>query len=185
MTNNNGEGQTRTKVAILTQDATAEKYRKWVAIAWAGSAVALVLAVTWVVILLTTRYSASTDAVATLTESNAKILEQNNRLQLQLEELEEDRALQTESQACYNLYTANVTEASAAFQSAALGDMLPTVLVLVVQDSPEYTGERREMQEGIDAILNVSELNERYKNAIEARSEWVNEGRPLPCPIDQ
>jgi hypothetical protein len=176
----NGNGDTvakRTKVAVFTQEEPENKYKKWTAIVWAASGVAITVTVIWIVILLTLRYSDSAEAVDRLTQQNSELL-------TELNDLREERDVENEGDACYDNFTNRITETSAAFQSAALGVMVPDVLTLSIQDTPEFDGEPTTLEHAIQSIEDVAAFNTAYTEAVNARSDWVTSGRPLPCPVE-
>jgi hypothetical protein len=85
--------------------------------------------------------------------------------------LSEDDATQKKQSACYDRYTAGVTDGSAGVV-VSIGS-----LVVELASSPRD-------QAAVDAsIARIDSFSKKYIRAIAARSQYVVDGRPLPCPL--
>lgn len=94
-------------------------------------------------------------------------------------------AAKTKGDACYDRYTSNVTDGNAASLNALAaqqGAIARLVVLLADEDRDEgaidasIVGISQAIQRGAAAL-------EVYERATDARTRWVANGRPLPCPL--
>lgn len=103
-------------------------------------------------------------------------------LSVTVAQVTDDRAREYEEDACYDKFTSDSSEATARVREAATRVDIAGWTALINQaNDVEVT---QEMVDEFTILVGQAEVAlDRDAEAIEQRDEWVEVGRPLPCPL--
>ncbi len=176
------EAQLQKVTVIHTDDDPASRRARRLRDIMIGvGAMFLALTICWQLFTSFTRYADQSSAVDRLSGTVEELRDQNAKQQETLDQINTESDEAALVQDCYNKYTNEITIASYNFQTSANGRLfVVTARRLTAEELGQAPPSDQEFTDALEAV-ETAELE--YAAAIQSRAAWIEDGRPVPCPL--